>query len=276
MQRVITLFYNPYLHNAYLTYAFSKIFKFEIEDEKADSPEILINRELVTIQTKKINSLDINSSNKENDKATDKANDKENKENDSKIIIAVEKEEEDDNKSSNKYVKVMNDGCETNNRKCFNQDLVNLIDHIKKPRKVVNIEHCDIASAYPFCISKQGEMSKNEKWLKMELIRNAEMILTKRMNLVNLQKIIDRYEVVENLILDEKQSWMFNNRQNRLMVNKSCFAKTEVRNFEEDKNLKKMQMISQFIKSEDNKMSKIDEYSYLCLDESIKTEIEKM
>jgi len=259
LQNLIRAFYDPYLYSDYLVYAFSKMFKFEIDEDKEDSDQ---QRELMTIQGKKVDNddQDLSPSKKGSEK---------------KFINADEKECYDDG-SPKKILNIMSDDCGLNDRKCLNQDLANLIDYIKKPRKVVKIEHCDITGAYPCCISKKGEMSKNERWLKMELIRNAEKVVTKRMNVMDFQKLIDRYEVVENLILDEKQSWMFNNRQNRIMVNKSCFATDEARDFEEEKNIKKKQMISKFIKNEDKTMSKIDEYSYLSLDEDIKTEIEKM
>ncbi len=242
-------FYDPYQYNEYLAFALGKIFRLEInydEEIKQNQLELLnINNEIQS--NNNVVRLSPNLNNPQNkDTEEQKPNN------------PPEQEVENVNTDSNL-------GPE-------NKNLNVLTEMHKKQRDEVKVECCDIAGAYPFCINKNGNMSKNEKWLKFELIRNAEEILANNMNALEVQKKLRRVELIEKMLLNHEQTIMMQNQARKQIINSAAGALTEKRNFSLEKEDKKRKFLGEYLKSKE--LGKIDLFLHGNLDAEYKTRIE--
>ena len=191
LENIIRVFYNPYLYSDYLMYAFSKMYRFEIDEESEESKA---QRELVTIENQAIITESPDGS------PSKKVMLKKNTNPDNPKISSTDQL---DPELGSEFIQpgIVPSGTGNGPHNCLNKNLHILIDHVKKPRKEVKMSHWDITGAHACCISKDGDLRENERWFKMELIRNAEIAMSKRMHVMENSHLIDRYEYLEQFVL---------------------------------------------------------------------------
>jgi len=150
--------------------------------------------------------------------------------------------------NQNRNINKNNEGNNDISHFCLNKDLNKVVEHKKKARQVINdVSYCDIFKACRGLISVNGDVRQNEQFLKYELIRNADYELTKRMNVVELQRKIYGFELLEKIILNEGQEFMIHNIHHKLMINNSNLANGVIRNFDEEKHIAKKNKLANYL-----------------------------
>ncbi len=86
--------------------------------------------------------------------------------------------------------------------------------------------------------------------VKHELIKNAELLLTKNTSTIEVQKILHRYQTMEKLILNNEQNILLKSIGKKPIISFSKEAQEAMRNFEEEKQEKRKKFMQELLKKE--------------------------
>ncbi len=134
----------------------------------------------------------------------------------------------------------------------LNKDIKQVIKFKEKQRKRIEIT-CLEQFRYSFCSFNIDYLNKsntaNQK-TRLELLILAEKELEKRMNIVNLLREQDKFDLLKKVILNEGQSYMLKNIDLKSLVNAS--NKDSIQFLEEKKEVESLEKLREYISKKRN------------------------
>jgi len=151
-----------------------------------------------------------------------------------------------------------------------NTDLNKIIEYKKKQRNVIEIEECERCFYYFVCFDSKGFKKYKKEILRFELMMAAEEKLNKKLEITELLKIVDQFDLLSSIVLNENQHFMLLNRDKQDIINKEKIEEEITQLVEEREKSRKISLIKYLkeLKESDN-FSPVDKLLFQYLDHEI-------
>ncbi len=236
LEEILRLFYNQFLQRKYLAYAFSAMFHLEeIQEDQSFELQKVVEKGMANnakINARRSGSVEIKANVETEEDLVTPGQISEPLPTEKDVIVSPRKMDSDDNE--NEILRY--------------RDLKTLINCKKAPKVVHEIEICELGCNYACCVKREGEYSKNSRWLRFELINNADMTLKRKMNIFEMQRTLDRYELLEKMFLNHGQHIMLHNKGRQSIISVTKEANKVARDFHKINQEKNTQFLKKYIK----------------------------
>ncbi len=156
-------------------------------------------------------------------------------------------------------------------------DLQQTLKEKRKPKEPISVGKCE-RLYYIFCLYCNFQKSKyNNK--RFELIKAAEEAILKNLNILNLYRMQDQFNLFKKIKLTENQIFLLDNTELKCIINneKSDTDDSEqVKNLEEIEFTKKKENLIKYLKEKGVKrLSQVDSVLWEYLDEKLRNDIKE-
>ncbi len=155
-----------------------------------------------------------------------------------------------------------------NQKENLNMDIKAVIGQKKKNLKKIEISGREkFVIDYCSCCSSKNKESQ----FKQDLINKTDKLIDERCDIINLLKILDQFNLMKKIIINDNQNFMIKNRTlHTLTLNSNNKEDEEI-------NEKKVESLIQYLseRKQNNLLNDTDILFYLYLDEKIKEKVEK-
>jgi hypothetical protein len=121
----------------------------------------------------------------------------------------------------------------------------------QKPRESIDIDKCTIFK-HRFCCVRKVDSKEVNKYRKTNLLNLAEKEINRRLDTLEMLKLIDQIDIIKRLILNENQVFMLNNKGKKILTNQ--FVEHD-KDYEEEKIIVQLEHVEKLKKYLNKKKS---------------------
>jgi len=264
-----------YIDNSYTVFLCNKFYRLQVDNDEDENKQLDINRG---------NSNQVNF-NMHNNNSGSKLNNINGPNSPTNIIdirdlsmtpIIINENREMNDKTKDSIAKINKVSIKQKETQ-LNKELDKILEFKKKPRKEIQVNKWERYTWHCCCFESVCFQKSKKDILKYNVMMAAEDKLNKKLEIIELLKVVEQFKLFGKIYLNENQHFMLLNRDKQDIITKEKIKdKIDIHLIEDKEKEKKEHLLEYLIeKKQQSKINTIDKVLYTYLDRDIKRVVEE-